>query len=179
MEEGLPDSRSLRQALDLPPEFKFAKEIVLGALLNPNEDAQFILSQWSSRGVNWMEGKVKPQVISQWNKTTEQHMSESYDHKLWGPIVTYRMVLVSADLSWGEVEQLSEQLSDAKQFFQDPSGCRDCRGMLLYSPHFFHMPGEVLWEVLGEDSMVVGGSMTEDGKNRDDKSNKQLDEGSS
>jgi hypothetical protein len=121
--------------------------------LNPTKHVQSILSKRSSKGVRWTEGEVPPHFISQWNKAAEVQKAEGKlrEFKNWEPPVIFRLVLVSADFSWGEVEQLSKDLSDATGFLQNPKGCGTRKGMLLYNPQFFRMPDEVLWEVLGED----------------------------
>ncbi|KAL5325386.1 hypothetical protein ACEPPN_006511 [Leptodophora sp. 'Broadleaf-Isolate-01'] len=127
MEKRLPENHTLREALNLTPELKDTKEIVLGAL---------ILSQWSSRGVRWTE-----------DKEAEQRISQS---KISG------LVLVSANLTWEAVKQLSSKLGEAGGFLQQPSGCKACKRMLLYNPQSFYRPGQILWEVLGEDPGEVG-----------------------
>jgi hypothetical protein len=127
-------------------------------LLNPNKSVKSILTKWLSQGVQWKEGEVQPQFISQWNAAAERRISQGKldGHTFWKAPVIFRLVLVSADLSWGVVEQLSRELSDAKGFLQHPSGCGTHRGMVLYNPQFFRMPGEMLWKELGDDPVSIG-----------------------
>jgi len=126
--------------------------------LNPSRSVKSILTKWSSQGVQYKEGEVQPQFISQWNAAAERQISQGklYDHTLWEAPVIFRLVLVSADLSWGEVEQLSKELSDAEGFLQDPSGCGTRKGMLLYNPQYLHRPDGKLWEALGDDPVSTG-----------------------
>lgn len=153
MEKEVLESRSLREALDLPPDFRDTKEIALGALLNPNENVQLILLKWLSHGLQYTEGEVPPRLISQWNKEAERQIpqGELYGHTYWATPVMFRLVLVPADWTWGEVEHLSRELSDAGGFLQQPLGYGTRKGMLLYNPHRM----QILWEVLGEDPVEV------------------------
>lgn len=80
---------------------------------------------------------------------------EYCDHRFWVPPVKFRRVLVPVDLFWGELKQLCGELSDAEGFLQQPSGYATRNRMLLYNPQFFHMPGEILWEVQGGDPVDI------------------------
>ena len=58
---------------------------------------------------NGRRAKYRLDLYCDGSRATISH-GKLYDHTFWEPTVIFRLVLVPADLSWGEVDQLSGEM---------------------------------------------------------------------